>query len=218
MRFAQRCRGVAGQIFVRTRQSAPSVTQRAFVFPSRLKRSSTSRSLALAGSAGLHHTWRYGFYQNDVGAGHVGFSRSVRPLLACFSHVGLKGRRLGAPRPFGERLSTPLSGSLPRPWARLRQHQLLERGHANPNHTGTGSRALGGLEGSPAGFLAGPERSGAGRHPTAGRAFFPAGTPVSFCCIVTIAAKIVTLIIHSPTTTTTTTTYRSTSTIPARRR
>ncbi|MFH0994512.1 MAG: hypothetical protein V1844_03325 [Pseudomonadota bacterium] len=33
--------------------------------------------------------------------------------------------------------------------------------------------ALGGLKGSPAGFLAGPERSGAGRHPSAS-----AGTPI----------------------------------------
>jgi hypothetical protein len=41
----------------------------------------------------------------------------------------------------------------------------VERGHESDNRTGP--RALGGLKGSPAGFLAGPERSGAGRHPTA---------------------------------------------------
>ena len=82
-----------------------SVRRLLFTFSSKLKRSSTRRSLALAGSGGQHNTWRCGFYQNDVGAGHVGFSRSVRPLLACFSHVGLEGRHLGAPRLFGERRS-----------------------------------------------------------------------------------------------------------------
>ena len=107
MRFSQIRRGATGQIFVRARRPAPKVTQRAFVFSSRLKKSSPSRSLALAGSAGHQNTWRCGFYQNDVGAGRVGFSRSVRPLLACFSRVGLKGRRLGAPRLFGERRPAP---------------------------------------------------------------------------------------------------------------
>jgi len=52
---------------------------------------------------------------------------------------------------------------------RRKQHTVrpghMERGHESDS--GTCPRALGGLEESPAGFLAGPERSGAGRHPTA---------------------------------------------------
>ena len=91
MRFPQIRLGVVGQIFVRPRQSAPSVTQRAFVFSSWLKsllsqdlrRSSHSRSLALAGSGGQHRTRHGGFLSNNVEAGHVA-QRSVRRLLFAF--------------------------------------------------------------------------------------------------------------------------------------
>ena len=75
---------------------------------------------------------------------------------------------------------------------RRKQHTVryghVERGHESDS--GTCPRALGGLEGSPAAVLAGPERSGAGRHPTAGRSFCPAETPVSFCCIAIIHSSV----------------------------
>ena len=53
-----------------------SVRRLLFAFPSRLKRSSPSRSLAFAGSGVLHETWRCGFSvahpDRGLAAGHVG--------------------------------------------------------------------------------------------------------------------------------------------------
>ena len=75
----------------------------AFVFPSRLKRSSPSRSLAFAGSGGQHRTWHGGFLSNNVEAGHVA-QRSVRRLLiACLSKLKRSSPRRS--RAFRERRS-----------------------------------------------------------------------------------------------------------------